>query len=347
MILVTGAAGFIGYHTALRLLNEGHRVLGLDNLNDYYDPSLKQSRLDRLSGHQAFSFVRCDISQAAQLGDIFMAHDISAVVHLAAQAGVRYSIENPLAYVSSNLVGFVNLIDLCRKSGIRHFVYASTSSVYGSNEKLPFSEGDAVDHPLTIYAATKRSNELIAHSYSHLFNLPTTGLRFFTVYGPWGRPDMALFKFVRAVLDGTEVELYNHGEMLRDFTYVDDIVAGIVGVLERAPSGFPDRHDLNATPHQSSAPFRVLNIGGGAPVSLIDFIRVIEQALNKKAKVVMRPLQPGDVRATIADATEIQAVTGRSPMTPIDQGVREFVRWYLSYYQSGSSLSTLGQDQVV
>lgn len=347
MILVTGAAGFIGYHAALRLLNMGHRVLGVDNMNDYYDPSLKQSRLDRLSGHQAFSFVRCDISHAAPLSDIFMAHDISSVVHLAAQAGVRYSIENPLAYVSSNLVGFVNLIDLCRKSEIRHFVYASTSSVYGSNEKLPFSEGDAVDHPLTIYAATKRSNELIAHSYSHSFNLPTTGLRFFTVYGPWGRPDMALFKFVRAVLDGTEVELYNHGEMLRDFTYVDDIVTGIVGVLERAPSGFPDRHALNATPHQSTAPFRVLNIGGGAPVSLVDFIRVIEQALNKKAKVVMRPLQPGDVLATIADATGIQAVTGRSPMTPIDQGVREFVQWYLSYYQSDSSPKTLGQGQVV
>jgi len=321
-ILLTGAAGFIGAATAKRLLNRGNTVVGLDNLNDYYDPTLKQSRLDLLTPHDNFRFAKIDLADRSGMAQLFATERFDRVVHLAAQAGVRYSLQNPNAYVDSNLVGFVNVLEGCRNHAIKHLVYASSSSVYGGNIKMPFAETDNVDRPVSLYAATKKANELMAHTYSHLFNVPTTGLRFFTVYGPWGRPDMALFLFTKAVLEGKPIKVFNHGDMRRDFTYIDDIVEGIIRVLDKA-----------ATPTESSAPYRVFNIGNHQPVALLDFIGCLESALDLKAQKELLPMQDGDVPATFADTQALNEWVGFAPATPIDQGVQRFVDWYRSYYK--------------
>ncbi len=331
-VLVTGAAGFIGSHVALQLLTRGDTVVGLDNLNDYYDVSLKEARLTRLQPHGAFRFVRADVADRAALDRLMEAHRPTHVVHLAAQAGVRYSVINPHAYIESNLTGFGNILEVCRHAGVEHLVYASSSSVYGSNGRLPFSEHDTVDHPVSLYAATKKANELMAHSYSHLFGLPTTGLRFFTVYGPWGRPDMALFLFTRAILEDRPIDVYNRGEMVRDFTYVDDIVEGVVRVLDKPaePDGnFDPRRPDPATSH---APYRIFNIGNSQPVPLGDYIGAVERALGKTARRNLLPIQPGDVAATAADTSELDAWVGFKPATPVDEGVRRFVGWYRAFY---------------
>lgn len=321
-ILLTGAAGFIGAATARRLLDRGDTVVGLDNLNDYYDPALKQSRLDLLTPHSGFRFVKMDLADRQQMTQLFSAEQFDRVVHLAAQAGVRYSLQNPHAYVDSNLLGFMNILEDCRNHDIKHLVYASSSSVYGGNTKMPFAENDNVDHPVSLYAATKKANELMAHTYSHLFNLPTTGLRFFTVYGPWGRPDMALFLFTKAILEGTPIKVFNHGDMRRDFTYIDDIVEGVIRVL-----------DKSATAAESSAPYRILNIGNHQPVALLDFIECLEAALGKTAEKLLLPMQDGDVPATYADTRALNDWVGFAPSTPLDQGVRLFVDWYRGYYR--------------
>jgi UDP-glucuronate 4-epimerase len=326
-VLVTGAAGFIGMHVSLALLQRGDEVVGLDNLNDYYDVGLKQARLAQLRRHAAFRFERLDIADMPALGGCFAAHRFDRVVHLAAQAGVRHSVTHPHAYAQSNLVGFVNVVEACRQHAIGHLVYASSSSVYGGSRKMPFSEQDPVDHPVSLYAATKKANELIAHSYSHLYGLPTTGLRFFTVYGPWGRPDMAYWRFASAILAGEPIAVYNHGRMLRDFTYIDDIVEGVVAVLDAPPPG-SDSDD----PAGSGAPYRILNIGSHAPVPLLDFIAAMESALGRRARLDLQPMQPGDVPATHADVTRLRALTGSSrPATPLAVGVRRFVAWYLAH----------------
>jgi UDP-glucuronate 4-epimerase len=333
-ILVTGAAGFIGMHTAERLLARGDEVVGLDNLNDYYDPALKQSRLDRLTPHPGFRFVRLDVADRAGIESLFAEQRFERVIHLAAQAGVRYSLQNPHAYVDSNLVGFMNILEGCRHGGVQHLVYASSSSVYGGNTKMPFSEHDSVDHPVSLYAATKKANELMAHTYSHLYGLPTTGLRFFTVYGPWGRPDMALFLFTRAILEGRPIDVFNHGRMRRDFTFIDDIVEGVVRVLDRRAepdSAFnPDQPD----PGRSNAPFRVFNIGNNDPVELMSFIEAIEKAVGIRAQKNLLPMQDGDVPATYADTAELNAWTGFSPATAVEAGVARFVEWYRAYYRA-------------
>ena len=320
-ILLTGAAGFIGAATAQRLLDRGDTVVGLDNLNDYYDPALKQSRLDVLSPHANFQFVKKDLADRSSMAQLFATEQFDRVVHLAAQAGVRYSLQNPNAYVDSNLVGFVNVLEGCRNHSIQHLVYASSSSVYGGNTKMPFSESDNVDHPVSLYAATKKANELMAHTYSHLFGVPTTGLRFFTVYGPWGRPDMALFLFTKAILEGNPIKVFNHGDMRRDFTYIDDIVEGVIRVLDKV-----------ATPAESSAPYRVFNIGNNQPVPLLDFIGCVESALGMKAQKELLPMQDGDVPATFADTRALNDWVGFAPATPIAHGVQRFVDWYRSYY---------------
>jgi UDP-glucuronate 4-epimerase len=332
-ILVTGAAGFIGSTLALRLLQRGDRVVGLDNLNDYYDVSLKQARLARLRACSGFEFEHADIADRERMAHLFAQRRFDAVMHLAAQAGVRYSIENPGAYIDANLVGFGNIIEGARRSKVRHFVYASSSSVYGANAKLPFAEDDNIDHPVSLYAATKKANELIAHSYAHLYRLPCTGLRFFTVYGPWGRPDMALFKFASGILAGEPIPVFNRGEMVRDFTYVDDIVEGVVRVIDQPAQPDPAWTAIAPTPSSSNAPYRIYNIGNNQPVKLMRYIEVIEQCLGKKAKLDLLPLQAGDVPETIADVSRLEAAVGFKPATPIEAGIGRFVEWYRSYYR--------------
>jgi UDP-glucuronate 4-epimerase len=331
-ILVTGAAGFIGSALSARLLARGDEVLGYDNLNDYYDPTLKEARLARLTPLEGFSFVRASLEDRAVLEKAFAAFRPERVVNLAAQAGVRYSLENPHAYIDSNIVGFTNILEACRHGGVEHLVYASSSSVYGANRKLPFSVRDPVDHPVSLYAATKKANELMAHTYSHLFDLPTTGLRFFTVYGPWGRPDMALFLFTRKILANEPIDVFNHGHHTRDFTYVDDIVEGVIRTLDRVPAGDHTYDPLEPTPASSSAPYRVYNIGNHQPVELARYIEVIEDCLGRKAIRNLLPLQPGDVPDTFADITELTRDTGYAPGTSIEAGVARFVEWYRGYY---------------
>jgi UDP-glucuronate 4-epimerase len=332
-ILVTGAAGFIGSALSARLLARGDEVLGYDNLNPYYDPGLKEARLARLTTQPGFACVRADLEDRAALERAFAEFRPERVVNLAAQAGVRYSLANPHAYVQSNLVGFVNVLEACRHAKVEHLVYASSSSVYGGNRKLPFSTDDAIDHPLSLYAATKKANELMAHTYSHLYGLPTTGLRFFTVYGPWGRPDMALFLFTRKILAGEPIEVFNHGRHSRDFTYIDDIVEGVVRALDRVPGPDPAFDPLAPTPASSSAPYRVYNIGNHQPVELARYIEVIEEALGRTAEKILLPMQPGDVPDTFADIRALQRDTGYAPSTPVEIGVKRFVDWYRDYYR--------------
>jgi len=332
-ILVTGAAGFIGFHLARRLLDEGHTVRGLDNLNTYYDPRLKQARLSLLEPYPGFSFERLDLIEKDRILNLIGDCGFDAVIHLAAQAGVRYSIENPYAYIDANLLGFMNILEGCRQARIPHLVFASSSSVYGANTSMPFAVHDNVDHPVSLYAATKKANELMAHCYAHLYGLPCTGLRFFTVYGPWGRPDMALFKFTDAILKQQPIELYNHGRMRRDFTYIDDIVEGLVRIMKIVPRPNPEWDSRHPDPGTSSAPYRIYNIGGSHPVELSYFVEVLEQALGVKAKKEMLPLQPGDVVATCADARDLEVITGFRPQVPIEVGIARFVDWYRTYYR--------------
>ena len=332
-ILLTGAAGFIGMTTALRLLARGDQVVGLDNLNDYYDVTLKENRLKRLTSHAGFRFVKMDVADRDGMAQLFAAEKFDRVIHLAAQAGVRYSLKNPHAYTDSNIVGFVNILEGCRYSQVQHLVYASSSSVYGGNTKMPFSEHDSVDHPVSLYAATKKANELMAHTYSHLYGLPTTGLRFFTVYGPWGRPDMALFLFTKAILEGRPIDVFNHGDMQRDFTYVDDIVEGVIRVLDRVAVSNPAYDASLADPATSNAPYRVFNIGNNNPVPLLDFIARIEDALGKKAIKRLLPLQDGDVPATYANTDALQEWVGFVPRTSVQDGIVHFVAWYRDYYR--------------
>ena len=321
-ILVTGTAGFIGYHVAERLLARGDQVVGLDNLNDYYDPALKRARLRRLEGLPGFRFVQLDLADRAGMAELFATERFDRVIHLAAQAGVRYSITHPTAYLDSNLTGFGHVLEGCRAQDIAHLVYASSSSVYGGNTKMPFAETDVVDHPVSLYAATKKANELMAHTYSHLYGFPTTGLRFFTVYGPWGRPDMAYHLFTRAILAGEAISVFNHGDMKRDFTYIDDIVEGVLRVLDRP-----------ATPlGTGSAPYRVFNIGNSEPVQLLDFIGCIERVLGQSATKRLLPMQPGDVPATYASTQSLQDWVGFAPSSPLEEGIGHFVRWYREYY---------------
>jgi UDP-glucuronate 4-epimerase len=332
-ILVTGAAGFIGFHLSLRLLERGDTVVGLDNLNDYYDVALKRSRLRQLETKPGFTFAEVDLADTSALEHVFAARPFDRVVNLAAQAGVRYSLENPRAYIDANIVGFLNILENCRHRAVPHLVYASSSSVYGANTTMPFSVHQNVDHPVSLYAASKKSNELMAHTYSHLFRLPTTGLRFFTVYGPWGRPDMALFLFTKAILNGDPIKVFNHGKMQRDFTYVDDIVEGVMRVTDRVPA--PDDHWTGAKPDpaSSNAPYRIYNIGNSQPVELLRFIEVLEEALGKSAEKLMLPIQPGDVPATFADVEALVQDVDYHPNTPIETGIANFVRWYRDYYQ--------------
>ena len=331
-VLVTGAAGFIGSHLSERLLARGDEVLGYDNLNAYYDPALKEARLARLMPQDGFSFVRASLEDRAALEAAFDDFNPQRVVNLAAQAGVRYSLENPHAYIDSNIVGFLNILEACRHRGIEHLVYASSSSVYGANRKLPFAVEDSVDHPVSLYAASKKANELMAHTYSHLFGLPTTGLRFFTVYGPWGRPDMALFLFTKKILAGEPIDVFNHGHHTRDFTYVDDIVEGVIRTLDRVPGPDPAYDPLAPTPASSLAPYRVYNIGNHQPVQLLRYIEVLEDCLGRKAEKRLLPMQPGDVPDTEADVEALRRDTGYSPATPIETGVRRFVEWYRAFY---------------
>ncbi len=348
-LLVTGAAGFVGFHTSLKLLARGDEVVGIDNLNDYYDPKLKEARLNLLLATKDegpktgdFRFERLDISDRKAMEELFRRERPQRVVHLAAQAGVRHSIDHPHAYADSNLVGFLNILDGCRHNDVAHLVYASSSSVYGANQKLPFSVDDNVDHPVSLYGATKKANELMAHSYSHLFNLPTTGLRFFTVYGPWGRPDMAYFKFTKAILEGRPIDVYNEGRMRRDFTYIDDIVEAVVRVLDRVPQPSPPTPSpqllapvsasTSTSTSTSTCPYRLYNIGNHTPVDLLHFIEVIEQAVGKKAVRNFLPMQPGDVPATFADVDALMHDVGFQPATPIEVGVERFVSWFRDYY---------------
>ena len=332
-ILLTGSAGFIGMTTALKLLARGDEVVGIDNLNDYYDVTLKESRLNRLLPHANFRFIKLDVADREGMATLFATEKFDRVIHLAAQAGVRYSLQNPHAYIESNIVGFTNILEGCRHSQVQHLVYASSSSVYGGNTKMPFSEHDSVDHPVSLYAASKKANELMAHTYSHLFGLPTTGLRFFTVYGPWGRPDMALFLFTKAILAGKPIDVFNHGDMMRDFTFVDDIVEGVVRVLDRVPQANPAYDAVAADPATSSAPYRVFNIGNNNPVRLLDFIGCIEDALGKKAEKRLLPLQDGDVPATYANTDALNDWVGFVPGTPVRDGIGRFVAWYRDYYK--------------
>ncbi len=345
--LVTGVAGFIGFHVARSLLARGETVVGLDNINEYYDPVLKHKRLEvlgigkkaiqdrrpvRSAEYPGFTFIKADLQDRREIDTLFESERFDRVCHLAAQAGVRYSLEHPHTYVESNVVGFLNILEACRRCRPGHLVYASSSSVYGLNRKMPFSTADNVDHPISLYAATKKSNELMAHCYSHLYGLPTTGLRFFTVYGPWGRPDMALFKFTRAILAGEEIEVYNHGDMIRDFTYIDDAVEGVVRILNTVPQGNPAWDAERPAPDSSPAPFRVYNIGNNKPVRLLDFITELEKQLGRKAAMRLLPMQPGDVPVTIADVDDLEREIGYHPSTPVEKGIAEFVRWYLEFY---------------
>jgi UDP-glucuronate 4-epimerase len=332
-ILVTGAAGFIGMHVCQLLLARGDTVVGLDNLNDYYSPELKRDRLARLSPSPNFRFVYMDVADRPAMASLLEQERFERVVHLAAQAGVRYSLQNPHAYIDSNIVGFTNILEGCRHAGVEHLVYASSSSVYGGNTKMPFSEHHNIDHPVSMYAATKKANELMAHTYSHLFGLPTTGLRFFTVYGPWGRPDMALFLFTKAILEGRAIDVFNHGQMVRDFTYIDDIASGVVRVLDRPARADAAFDPADPDPARSNAPYRVFNIGNSDPVQLMEFIEAIEQTLGTTARKNFLPLQDGDVPATFADVAELSEWTGFRPATPVRDGVRNFVHWYRSYFK--------------
>ena len=331
-ILVTGAAGFIGFHLAKRLADNGDKVIGLDNVNDYYDVSLKQARLARLEGLDNFRFIRGDICDREMISRLFMDEGFDCVVNLAAQAGVRYSLKNPYAYIDSNIAGFMNILEGCRHNGIGHLVYASSSSVYGANTKMPFSIHHNVDHPVSLYAATKKANELMAHTYSSLYGIPTTGLRFFTVYGPWGRPDMALFLFARAILAGNEIDVFNYGKMQRDFTYIDDIVEGVKRVVDNIPQGNIDWSGSSPDPATSYAPYRIYNIGNNNPVELLYFIETIERCLGKVAKKNLLPIQAGDVPATYADVDDLMADVGFRPSTRIEEGIRKFVDWYIEFY---------------
>lgn len=332
--LVTGAAGFIGYHTAERLLAAGHQVVGIDNLNDYYDVGLKMARLDLLADKPAFQFIKLDLADREGMAKLFAEHQFQRVIHLGAQAGVRYSLENPLAYADSNLIGHLNVLEGCRHNKVEHLLYASSSSVYGLNRKLPFATEDSVDHPISLYAATKKANELMSHSYSHLYGLPTTGLRFFTVYGPWGRPDMALFKFTKAILAGDSIDVYNHGEMHRDFTYIDDIAEAIVRLQAVIPQPNADWTVEQGSPATSSAPYHVYNIGNSSPVKLMKYISALEQALGIEARKNMLPMQPGDVLDTSADTAELYRVIGFKPETSVEEGVKRFIEWYKSFYKA-------------
>jgi len=334
-ILVTGAAGFIGYHTSERLLARGDEVVGLDNMNDYYDPTLKDARLARLSGRPGFRFARMELGDRSGLEALFAAERFDRVIHLAAQAGVRHSLTNPHAYVDSNLVGFLHILEGCRHSGVQHLTYASSSSVYGANTAMPFSVNHNVDHPVSLYAATKKANELMAHTYSHLYGLPTTGLRFFTVYGPWGRPDMAMFLFTKAILEGEPIDVFNHGVMRRDFTYIDDIVEGVVRICDHTAAPNPEWDSDNPDPATSKAPYRLYNIGNHNPVELMHLIGTIEQQLGRVAEKRMLEIQPGDVPATFADVDSLVKDVGFAPKTPIEVGVRNFVAWYRDYYGIG------------
>jgi len=332
-VLITGSAGFIGSALALRLLERGDEVVGIDNLNDYYDVELKKARLARTTGYHAYSDVRIDLEDRAGIAETFRKHQPQRVVNLAAQAGVRYSLENPHAYVDTNLVGFTNILEGCRHNGVEHLVYASSSSVYGSNTRMPFSVHDNVDHPVSLYAASKKANELMAHTYSHLYRIPTTGLRFFTVYGPWGRPDMALFMFTRNILAGKPIDVFNYGNHRRDFTYIDDIVEGVVRVLDRVPQPNPDWSGDTPDSASSNAPYRLYNIGNNQPVELMHYIEVLEGCLGMQAEKNMLPLQPGDVPATYADVTDLVRDVGYKPDMSVEQGIENFVAWYRDYYQ--------------
>ena len=332
-ILVTGAAGFIGFHLSQQLLLQGFQVLGLDNLNDYYDVKLKLARLKLLEGQEGFRFVKMELADREQVPRLFAAERFDKVAHLAAQAGVRYSLVNPYAYIDSNIQGFMNILEGCRHNGVKHLVYASSSSVYGANTAMPFSVHHNVDHPVSLYAATKKSNELMAHTYASLYGIPTTGLRFFTVYGPWGRPDMALFLFTKAILEERPIEVFNHGAMMRDFTFVDDIVEGVVRVLGCVPQGNPAWCGERPDPGTSYAPYKLYNIGNNSPVELLRFIEVLEQALGKKARKNLLPLQAGDVPATYADVDDLTAAVGFKPATSIEDGIGRFVSWYREYYR--------------
>ena len=333
-ILLTGAAGFIGYHVAERLLADGERVVGIDNLSDYYDVGLKRARLGRLAASSNFEFIEADIADRVAMPALFARLRPASCVHLAAQAGVRYSLEHPHAYLDANLAGTLNILEGCRHNPVSHLVYASSSSVYGSNAVLPFSVRQGVDHPLSLYAATKKANEMMAHSYSHLYGIPTTGLRFFTVYGPWGRPDMAMFIFAKAILEGRPIQLFNHGEMLRDFTYIDDIVEGIVTLLRKPPAANPAWDAATGDPGTSAAPYRVFNIGNHRPVKVPYVIELLEKELGVKAVIENLPMQAGDVPATFADIDDLHALTGFWPRTNIEEGIQRFAAWYLSYFRS-------------
>lgn len=331
-ILVTGAAGFIGYHVSQRLLGQGHEVVGADNLNDYYDVNLKKARLELLLPHPQFQFFKMDLSEKAAVSELFAVQKFERVIHLAAQPGVRYSIQNPMAYIDANILGHMNILEGCRHNNVGHLIYSSSSSVYGLNRKQPFSAEDDVDHPVSLYAATKKANELMSHSYSHLYQLPTTGLRFFTVYGPWGRPDMALFKFVKAMLDGKPIDVYNHGNMVRDFTYVGDIAEAVVRLVDVIPAINNDWTVEEGLKSASSAPYKIYNVGNGQPTRLGDFIQAIETALDIKANKHYMDMQDGDVLSTCADSGELYKTIGFSPDTPVNYGVQQFVDWYMSFY---------------
>ncbi len=332
-VLVTGAAGFIGFHLAQRLLQRGDEVIGLDNLNDYYKVSLKEDRLQLLKKQPGFRFIQAGLEDRPAIAALFAEGQFDMVVNLAAQAGVRYSLQNPHAYVESNIVGFMNILEGCRHTGVKHLVYASSSSVYGANTTVPFSVHHTTDHPVSLYAATKKSNELMAHTYAHLFGLPVTGLRFFTVYGPWGRPDMAYFSFTKAILEGRPLDIFNHGRMKRDFTYIDDIIEGVVRVLDHSPPPDPEWDATNPDPAASSAPFRLYNIGNNQPVELGRFIEILEECLGRKAHKNLLPMQAGEVLTTCADVSELAQDVGFKPDTPIEEGLRRFVEWYRGYYQ--------------
>ena len=331
-ILVTGVAGFIGMHCAKMLLDRGDQVIGIDNLNDYYDVGLKEARLDQLTSRENFKFIKCGIEDRHAVEAVFKEKKPDRVIHLAAQAGVRYSLSNPYAYIDANVMGFTNIIEGCRNTCISHLVYASSSSVYGGNKSMPFSERNSIDHPISLYAVTKKANELMAHTYSHLYGLPTTGLRFFTVYGPWGRPDMALFLFTKAILEGEAIPVFNKGQMVRDFTYIDDIVEGVIRVMDKPATPNADFHAALPDPATSTAPYRVFNIGNGRPVPLMDYISALEQALGVEARKEFLPMQPGDVPATSADTRELGEWIGFQPNTPVAGGVAKFAQWYRSFY---------------
>lgn len=331
-VIITGSAGFIGFHLSIRLLKEGHKVIGIDNLNDYYDPQLKEDRLKQLT-NKNFTFVKANLEDSEAINQTFKQHKPEIVVNLAAQAGVRYSLENPHAYINSNVVGFTNILEACRHYKVEHLIYASSSSVYGANESKPFSTSDNIDHPLSLYAATKKSNELFAHTYSHLYGLPTTGLRFFTVYGPWGRPDMALFLFTKAIVNDEPIDVFNHGDMMRDFTYVDDIVESIARLTKRPAQPNPEWSGAQPDPGSSYAPYKVYNIGNNSPVRLMDFIEAIENKLDKTAKKNFLPLQAGDVPETYANVEDLFRDIDFKPETTIQEGVNKFIDWYLDYYE--------------